>query len=45
MTLRRGFKKDANAIALEIRQELELRPTDPLEPLQLAEHLAIPVIP
>lgn len=45
MRLRRGFKSEANGIALEIRNELELLPTDPLDPLKLAEHLAIPVIP
>jgi Zn-dependent peptidase ImmA (M78 family) len=45
VALRRGFKKEANAIAVEIRQELSLRPTEPLKPLELAEHLAIPVIP
>jgi len=43
--LRRGFKTEANEIALEVRQEMKLRPTDPLDPLRLAEHLEIPVIP
>lgn len=45
MRLRQGFKTEANEIALEVRQEMQLRPTDPLDPLRLAEHLAIPVIP
>jgi Zn-dependent peptidase ImmA (M78 family) len=43
--LRRGFKSEANEIAREVRLELKLRPTDPLDPLRLAEHLAIPIIP
>lgn len=44
MTMRRGFKTEANALAAEIRQELGLRALDRLDPLVLAEHLAIPVI-
>lgn len=45
MDLRRGFKSEANGIALEVRRELKLRPPDPLDPFQLAEQLAIQVIP
>lgn len=45
MALRRGFKTEANGIAVEVRQDLKLRATDPLDPLQLAETLEIPVIP
>ncbi len=45
MALRRGFKTEARGIALEVRAELGLRPTDPLDPLKLAAHLDIPVIP
>ena len=41
--LRRGFKTEANAIAQEIRDELDLTPLSPLDPRLLAEHLAIPV--
>ena len=44
MRLRWGFKSEANALAREVRRELGLRPTDRLDPFQLAEHLAITVI-
>ncbi len=44
-TLRRGFKAEANEIAREIRRELGLQDADPLDVWQLAEHLAIPVVP
>ena len=40
---RRGFKTEANTIAREIREELGLRPVDPLDPWKLANHLAIPI--
>lgn len=43
MTLRRGFKAEANEIALEVRSELGLRPIDPLDVWVLARHLEIPV--
>ncbi len=43
MSLRRGFKSEANAIAREIREELNLRSYDPLDPCALAECLDIPV--
>ena len=42
--LRRGFKTEADEIALQIRTELALGPTVPLDPLQLARHLAVPVL-
>ncbi len=45
MQLRRGFKKEANEIANEVRTELLLRPIDPLNPWRLADHLEIPVEP
>jgi hypothetical protein len=44
MALRRGFKSEAQAIADEIRSELNLRPMDPLDPWQLATHLDIPIL-
>ena len=44
MTLRRGFKKEANEIACETRKELHLPKTAALNPWKLAEHLEIPVI-
>lgn len=43
MNLRRGFKSEANEISRQIRRELRLRLTDPLDPWKLAEHLGIPV--
>lgn len=45
MALRRGFKAEANEIALEVRRELGLRPVDWLDPWALARHLEIPVHP
>lgn len=45
MGLRRGFKSEANALAREIRADLGLAATDPLDPWQLAELLEIPVQP
>ncbi|MFQ5872212.1 MAG: ImmA/IrrE family metallo-endopeptidase [Dehalococcoidia bacterium] len=45
MTLRRGFKTQANEIAREIRYELGLTPTDPLDPWALSEFLEIPFLP
>lgn len=44
MALRRGFKKEANSIAREIRRELKLHPVAPLNPWDLASHLEIPVL-
>jgi Zn-dependent peptidase ImmA (M78 family) len=43
--MRRGFKSEAKAISREVREELGLRATEPLDPHALAEHLAIPVLP
>ena len=43
--MRRGFKSEANAIARELRAELSLSPTSPLDVWRLAKHLEIPVIP
>lgn len=42
--LRRGFKAEAERIALETRAELGLRPADRLDPQSLAAHLHIPVV-
>jgi Zn-dependent peptidase ImmA (M78 family) len=41
--VKRGFKAQAERIATEIRDELDLSVDARLEPLDLAEHLAIPV--
>jgi len=45
VSLRRGFKTRANQIAQEIREEMGLSATDPLNQWQLAEHLAISLVP
>lgn len=45
MTLRHGFKTEANWYAREFRKELGLPARAPLCPFALAEHLAIPVTP
>lgn len=45
MALRRGFKSDANAIAIEVPSELGLAALDALDPWRLAESLDIPVWP
>ena len=42
--LRRGFKSEAERLALEVRRELGLRPFDRLRPKLLAHHLGIPVV-
>lgn len=44
MSLRRGFKKEANDYARDFRTELRARAHDPLCPWQLAAHLEIPVV-
>jgi Zn-dependent peptidase ImmA (M78 family) len=44
MSLRRGFKAEAERIAAEIREELNLSLDDRLDPLSLARHLCIPVL-
>ena len=43
--MRRGFKTEAHASAREVRAELSLSLTSPLDVRKLAEHLAIPLIP
>lgn len=43
--MRRGFKTEANAIAREVRGELSLSPTSPLDVWLLANYLNIPVVP
>lgn len=42
--LRRGFVSEANKWALDLRGELNLAPHDPLCPVQLAEHLGVPIM-
>jgi Zn-dependent peptidase ImmA (M78 family) len=41
--VKRGFKTEAERIATELRNELRLSEESRLEPLELAEHLSIPV--
>lgn len=43
MKLRRGFKKESEEIAVELRTELGLAADDPICPWRLASHLEIPV--
>ena len=43
--MRRGFKTEANRMAREVRKELSLSPTSPLDVWALAKHLGIPVRP
>lgn len=45
MALRRGFKKEANDLAIEFRKELDIAPHLPLCPWVLADHLEIPILP
>lgn len=42
--MRRGFKAEAERIAMELRSEINLRADQRLNPAELAEHLAIPVL-
>ncbi len=44
MSLRRGFKAEADWYAREMRRELKLNPHDPLCPWQLANHLEIEIV-
>lgn len=44
MAFERGFKAHANKIALDVRDELYLKPHAPLCPWILADHLGIPII-
>ena len=43
MNLRRGFKAEGERIAAEVREELKLCSTDPLDVFELARQLEIPV--
>lgn len=44
MTLRRGFKADANFYARDVRRELEVLPHSPLCAWKLADHLGFVVV-
>jgi Zn-dependent peptidase ImmA (M78 family) len=41
--MRRGFKKEANSLARDVRKELGLELVAPLDPWKLAQYLEIPV--
>lgn len=43
--LRRGFKKEAEELAVELRRELGLVEHAPIDIFALAEHLCIPTVP
>lgn len=43
-TLRRGFKAEAERYAVEFRDELGIRASNPLDMFLLADHLAIPTL-
>ena len=43
-SLRRGFKAEAERLALSVRQELYLKVTDRLDCFALTDHLEIPAI-
>lgn len=43
--LRRGFKSECESLAAEVRAEIGLGPSEPLDPRALAAHLGIPVHP
>lgn len=45
MTLRRGFKAEADWFARELRSDLGLQPHAPISPWALAEHLSIQIVP
>ena len=44
MAFRRGFKAEANRIALRIRDRMGLSPIDPIDPFEVCTHLDIRVI-
>jgi IrrE N-terminal-like domain len=45
MSLRRGFKAEANRISLRLRQSLGLRPEAPIDLIALAQSLGLTVVP
>jgi len=44
LAFRRGFKTEAERLALELRSELDIDIVDPFDPVHLAKHLRIPVL-
>jgi Zn-dependent peptidase ImmA (M78 family) len=45
MKFRWGFKTEAHSIARAIRADMGLRPSDPIDPFQIAAFLGIPTVP
>lgn len=45
MSLRRGFRAEANWYAREMRRELNVADYGPISPWKLADHLGFPVVP
>jgi hypothetical protein len=41
---RHGFKAKANRISLRVREQLGLRPTDPIDPAKVCAHFEIRLI-
>ncbi|CDX20103.1 putative Zn peptidase [Mesorhizobium sp. ORS 3324] len=44
MAFRRGFKAEANRIALRVREGMGLRPIDPIDPAVICEHFDIKLL-
>lgn len=42
--LRHGFKAEAERLAIEVRNELELGPSDPIDCIEVCNRLSIPVL-
>jgi len=45
MSLKRGFKAEANRISLRLRERMGLAAHDPIDIVKLAEHLDAPAVP
>ena len=45
MSFRRGFKAEANRIALRVREQLALTPLDPIDPVEVCVRFDIQLIP
>lgn len=44
LEFRRGFKAEANRIALRVRDHLHLRPIDPIDPVDICTHFDVALI-
>lgn len=45
MAFRRGFKAEANRIAIRVREQMELSATDPIDPVEICRLFDIELIP